>query len=273
MATPAIETRSIALETEIDTTPVQLWRALTESEELTRWFPLEARVTPGIGGSIWISWGHPVVAESTIAVWDPERHLKTVESRPIGILLQPKNQPATRRSVDYWIEPSGKLTRLKLVHDGFGVGASWDQVYSGVLRGWEFQLRSLRHYLERHHGQDRRVAWVKRTVNQGFTQVWESLMGANGKLGAGQLSASEGKPYILTPGADDVLRGTVEIFDRPRQFTATVENWNDALFRMYLVDHPGGGGLDVSVWLAAYNVPEERINVFQERWKDLIATL
>lgn len=36
-----------------------VWRALTEAEELTRWFPLQARVTPGEGGEIWMSWnGH-----------------------------------------------------------------------------------------------------------------------------------------------------------------------------------------------------------------------
>jgi uncharacterized protein YndB with AHSA1/START domain len=28
-----------------------VWSALTEARELTRWFPLEARVVPGEGGS------------------------------------------------------------------------------------------------------------------------------------------------------------------------------------------------------------------------------
>ena len=37
--------------------PDIVWKALAEAEELARWFPLEARVTPGVGGSIWLSWG------------------------------------------------------------------------------------------------------------------------------------------------------------------------------------------------------------------------
>jgi hypothetical protein len=32
-------------------------RTSTDGEELKRWFPLDARVTPGEGGKIWVSWG------------------------------------------------------------------------------------------------------------------------------------------------------------------------------------------------------------------------
>jgi len=268
------ETRAITLETEIAASPDRVWRALTVADELMRWFPLEARVTPGHGGTMWLSWGYPVVAESTIDVWEPGSRLRTVESRPLGVLLQPNQEENPPRSVEYTIEASGAKTRLRLVHSGFVAGANWEKVYSGVLRGWEFQFRSLRHYLERHDGQDRIVAWVKQPIDRTFEQVWKSLMGVGGRLGAGHLSRdSEGGPYAISTGPEETLRGSVEIFDPPKQFTATVADWNDALFRIYLVEHPGGGGLDVSIWLATYGMPAVTVRGFQERWTDLVRTL
>ena len=50
---PAQLTRTIEKELEIDAPIEAVWKALTDAEELTNWFPLEARVKPGVGGSIW----------------------------------------------------------------------------------------------------------------------------------------------------------------------------------------------------------------------------
>jgi Activator of Hsp90 ATPase homolog 1-like protein len=34
-----------------------VWRAITEAEEIQRWFAPEVRVEPGVGGSMWVSFG------------------------------------------------------------------------------------------------------------------------------------------------------------------------------------------------------------------------
>ncbi|MFB3906115.1 MAG: SRPBCC domain-containing protein [Acidobacteriota bacterium] len=57
--------------------PVErVWEALTDGKELKRWFPLEARVQPGKGGSVWMSWKNEYAGESAIAEWEPNRHLR-----------------------------------------------------------------------------------------------------------------------------------------------------------------------------------------------------
>jgi uncharacterized protein YndB with AHSA1/START domain len=53
-----------------------VWQALTDACELERWFPLEARVTPGEGGSIYMSWKNEYTGESSILVWEPLHHLR-----------------------------------------------------------------------------------------------------------------------------------------------------------------------------------------------------
>lgn len=43
--------RRIEKEIEINAPLEDVWKALTDANELARWFPLEARVTPGPGGT------------------------------------------------------------------------------------------------------------------------------------------------------------------------------------------------------------------------------
>ena len=73
-------TRSIELEIEIEATPDAVWKALSEGEEVRRWFSPEARVTPGVGGSIWLSWGEGVAGEGAIDIWEPGRRIRWIES-------------------------------------------------------------------------------------------------------------------------------------------------------------------------------------------------
>ena len=54
-ATTDTKRRSFSMSIDIDATPEEVWRALTDAGELMRWFPLQARVTPGKGGSVF--WG------------------------------------------------------------------------------------------------------------------------------------------------------------------------------------------------------------------------
>ena len=57
--------------------------------------------------------------------------------------------------MEFTLETHQGKTRLRLVHSGFGEGAAWDNELEGITEGWQAELRSLRHYLERHRGQDR----------------------------------------------------------------------------------------------------------------------
>lgn len=49
--------RVMEKEITLDAAGQEIWRMLTDSEQLARWFPLEARVEPGKGGRISLSWG------------------------------------------------------------------------------------------------------------------------------------------------------------------------------------------------------------------------
>ena len=73
-------TRSHDHEIEIDAPVEDVWRALTDSEELTRWYVEAARVEPGEGGSYWVSWGGGIEGRGRIDAWEPGSRLRLVAS-------------------------------------------------------------------------------------------------------------------------------------------------------------------------------------------------
>ncbi|MBI4420506.1 MAG: SRPBCC domain-containing protein, partial [Gemmatimonadetes bacterium] len=164
---PTEKPRAFEMTLDIEASREDVWRALTEAEELMRWFPLEARITPGQGGSMFWSWGERWDWENRIEVWEPGRRLRLVEdeARPYDAEGHPLPdglvQPA-RIAIEFTLETHRGKTRLRLVHSGFGRGDVWDNELDSISEGWQSELRSLRHYLQHHGGKNRQVgrAWI-----------------------------------------------------------------------------------------------------------------
>jgi len=228
------EGRVVERELEIGASPAIVWKALTDARELTRWFPLDARVTPGQGGEIWMSWQGLYEGGSRIDVWEPERHLR---------IAFPADGPAPLLT-DYYLEGAGGGTVLRVVTSGFGAGTDWDEMYDGVSAGWDFELRALRHYLERHLGSDRVVALVTAPYpREGREAAWQRLTAPGGFFGPeGLARLTEGGRLVARCPGDADLSGRVILWRPPRMLVATVDGWNDGLFRMEL-EGPNGAWL------------------------------
>jgi uncharacterized protein YndB with AHSA1/START domain len=105
------KTRSFELELELDHPAETVWKALTDAEELVRWFPLEAKVEPGENGSVWLSWNDPWFFDTRIEVWEPGRELRLLENRSDDL------GKAARIAMDFRLEGRGGSTVLRFVHD------------------------------------------------------------------------------------------------------------------------------------------------------------
>ena len=69
--TVAEQTRAFRMSLDLDASPDEVWRALTEAEELVRWFPPDARVTPDVGDPVGALAANEDVARAVVLV--PER--------------------------------------------------------------------------------------------------------------------------------------------------------------------------------------------------------
>ena len=212
--------------------PATVWKAITEAEELVRWFPLQAESTPGAGGSLTYGWGPELTGICRIEVWEPPRHLRT--SWMEATVLESGSAAKRRQlAVDWFIEGEGGRSMLRLVHSGFGRGAEWDEEYEGTRRGWIFELGSLKHYLERHAGRARRAFWLLQPLQLAAPQVWQRLTGPQGLVREGLLSSLRpGDRYRLVLAGGDSVEGTVQIHEPPFEFAGTAENLGDGLLRL-----------------------------------------
>src|ERR1700678_157193 len=149
--------RQHTTEIEINATPDQVFRAVSEAEEIKRWFAPEAKVEPGpdgmVGGTYSVSWEPGVFGDgSTIAIYEPGHRFATTSERSAPYGGEPQEgDPAQRIMVDYQIEAiGGGKTRLRLVHSGFGRGAGWDNEFGSTRTGWAIFVQVLKYGLERH---------------------------------------------------------------------------------------------------------------------------
>ena len=257
--------RVIEVTLEIAAPVESVWKAITDAKELERWFPLQARVTPGVGGEVFMSWGPPWEGGSRIEAWDENRRLRTR-----GFL-----EHGDASMVEYTLEAKGGKTLLRLVHSGFAKGGDWeDELFGGTERGWRYELRSLRHYLERHAGKPRLTLWPKASVRGSAAAVWQRLLGKDGFAREGQVDGlKEGDRYRVTTATGDRFEGQVVVNDPPYEFSATVEGLNDGLLALRTHDVAGPEpkhGHVASLWLSTWGVPQQELDALGARWKKLL---
>lgn len=247
------EPRSVAVTVDIAAAPDAVWNALTDPEELVRWFPLQAAVTPGKGGSMTWSWDDKWTWTSRIDLWEPGRHLRLVQDsqRPFdadGGLLENEADSA-RIVMDFTLETIAGRTRLRLVHSGFGYGASWDDEVDGVTSGWNHELRGLGFYLERHPGKQRHAASAGLTWGGSQEEMWRRLR-TEGLCSISAQRLRTGEPYVLQVSTGDRFDGIVQHYVADRDFSGSVFALDDGIVR--IGTHRAAGRTGLHVWIATY---------------------
>ena len=274
------QARSIETAIEIEAPIEAVWKALADGDELANWFPLKARVTPGKGGSVWFWWSEGLEFETTIDVWEPNRHLRLIYAEPTPPPAEGEDAPGFvvpfQIAVDYHLEAAGGKTVLRLVHTGFSADASWDNQYDGTVRGWAFELRGLKHYLERHRSTKREVIHAKTSIEgMPLNEAWNRLMSPEGLLAEGDLAGRRpGDRYAIATATGERLEGEIQINNPPKDLAATVRSLNDAFLRLridegcFTAPHP-----EVNLWLSTYGLPAQQLAALQTSFESLLSGL
>ena len=141
---------SIEITKTIDAQPESVFRALTDADELTRWWPTGAESDPRSGGAFEYRFEFSQ---------EPERnHVYSgtyYEISPNRRLAYPWQGKLGETRVEVTVEPAHGGTEVRLVHSGLGDGEEWVEWRQLHLDGWSFFLDNLKAYLER--GEDRRA--------------------------------------------------------------------------------------------------------------------
>ncbi len=229
---------------EIEAPSEEVWRAISEASEIVKWFAPEARVTPGEGGSIWMSWGEGMGGEERILIWEPGRRLRT---GPGG------DSP---RAVDYILEAKGGSTVLRLVHSGFGAEASFDEEYESTHGGWTMFLVMLKFGLERHRGKAARNVTFFRMLDSDRDAAWNRLLSEGLGLAG---PPREGERYQAGSLAGRVVR-----FPKPGYLCLTVDGLQDSMLSLFV--ERGWGKTMVTMMWVLFGEAAAREAEIREQW-------
>ncbi|HEX8615947.1 MAG TPA: SRPBCC domain-containing protein [Thermoanaerobaculia bacterium] len=230
----------VEAEIAIDADEATVWRALTEGEELKRWFPLDARVRPGAGGAVWLSWGEGMDWEAPIEIWEPNKHLRTVDPAPSKV------------AVDYYIESKGGETVLRIVQSGFAEDA-WEDELDTLNGGWRAFLATLRNYLERHRGEPRAMAYFRHPAvalerKDAFPRMLDAL---------GLQSVRAGERFD-----GELFQGVADVALPPVNLSGPLDNLGGGFLMVEL--EPGRGQCRPSVWVSLYGETAHEAAALQE---------
>ncbi len=234
-------TRSITSSIDISATPERVWEMLSTGEGLSRWFPIEARVTPGEGGEVWFSWGEKVMeGSSKIVSWEPPRRLVTQWGQ---------------MQDEFMIEGKGGVSTLTIVSSGFGEGDEWDAMLDSVSTGWSFELGGLKHAIENHAGRDRDVVRTVRRCEPDKDAIAQRVLDHGIAPDADLRTLMVGDTFELE--LDGVGRVPVRaaVSHAPKDMGLVAPSLNDAYIRV-MIEPPCAGSdepaIDVTFWASTY---------------------
>lgn len=140
----------------------KVFSALTDPEDLTRWWTTRCRSDPREGGGFEYIWEFD----------DPMRngkqageYLEVVPNKKLRYPWEAGNEgKGHNTTVEFTLSETAEGTHLELAHAGYKTGGEWDQVYEMTAQAWGFFLGNLKSYLE--NGQDNRaVALGQKTTS------------------------------------------------------------------------------------------------------------
>ena len=252
-------TRTQEHEIAIDASAEAVWKAITDAEELTRWFVETAKVEPGVGGSFRISWGGGEEGKSTIQVWEPNTRLR-VALAPFEMGAA-KNEAASPIIEEYTIERRDGKTVLRLVQSGIPASPEWDGFYNGTNSGWKSFFRTLRHYLEHHAGKPRATIKVVGKLPGSCEDAWTHLVGA---LGFG-VEPPAGQPFATRNNRGEPLSGDVVYVKAPEWLELDIRELGGAFFAHSVAC--GGGGNFVYSLLSLYGKTAAEVESVRAKWE------
>jgi len=265
--------RTIERTLRIDAPVEVVWNAIIEGDEIRRWFAERAECTPGEGGVIRLGWGDGMRWDMPIVEWEEGRRLVLEDAGEYGSEGFAQTRADRGVTIRYELEPSNGGTTLHLVHAGFGHESGWDEVYEATSGGWTYELRSLRHYVEHHLGEERALAWARTRVPEDRDAAWRTLMGP-GALNLTEDAAKlrEGDAAHCSPSVGGAISGTVMVCSPPRDLGIAIDQHNHAILRAAVERWCGETSTNLSamVWFSLWGDATTQRDAIESSWQGLL---
>jgi uncharacterized protein YndB with AHSA1/START domain len=137
-------TRGYAQRIDVAADLQRVWRALTNTEDLTRWCSPGAAISPRPGGLFRASVDRVTELDAHIDIFEPGRRLRLI------YLPTPTLPPSESAVVDDFIlDADDDGTVMRLLGSGYPADPAWDAHYLRLRVGWERAVARLKVWVER----------------------------------------------------------------------------------------------------------------------------
>lgn len=118
-----------------------VWDALTTAEGLASWYVIDADIDARAGGTLTVDWGAGPAALASVDEIEPPHRLKLVY----------RDEEAGDTGAEEWLLTHDQgVTHVRLIHSlPVADGATWDETYPGIVRGWGVFMGTLVFVAER----------------------------------------------------------------------------------------------------------------------------
>ncbi len=154
-------TRTIQQTYAISVSPARVFGALTNAQELERWWTSKSKSDARTGGHFEYTWEFE---DSTRNGKQEGEYLEVVPNKKLRYPWEAGNEgKGHNTTVEFTLTETPDGTILELAHAGYKFGGDWDPVYEMVSGAWGFFLGNLKSYLE--SGLDNRAAALGQKTN------------------------------------------------------------------------------------------------------------
>ena len=240
--------RSIERELVIAADAETVWRALTEGDQIKRWFAIEAESDPRPGGVIRVRWNPDAeFSDMHIVGWEPNAQLRLTWYASID--------PDRELPLEIRLQRAEGGTLLRLVHSGFLSDASWDDEFDSHGRGWSYELRSLKYYLEHQLGRTRQAV-SKRLPVSDAKDAWRALVGPQGLFKVdGEIL--DGARVDITLPTGEKTSATIFFALADTDFVAIADVLQGGLFRLSLETFAGQP--EIYFWAMSWQLAQSQL--------------
>lgn len=226
----------------IHASPAEVYRALTDPEELGRWFVSEASLDVQPGGAFkWVfgrASGDP--GPSPLVTTGLFLSVVRQESLKMRALIE-----ELETEVEFRIDPWRDGAVLTVAHSGFPGDDEWDDTFRALDRGWQTELHVLKIFLERARGMHRSAERHERrykAASEGLFDAFTTQAGLGAWLAdRAAIDATPGGEFLLEWDDQPPLRGHLAACDPDRFLLLAWEEERPSLVRVHLDSEAEGG--------------------------------
>ena len=232
----------------IHASPAEVYHALTDAHELSRWFVSEASIDLRPDGSYrWVfGEGTGTVGPDALVTSGRFVAIGPQESLRLSHVVE-----GIETALEFRLDPWRDGCIVTVSHSGFPGEESWDETFRSVDQGWQSEIQILKMYMEQARGTIWRSRFHQARLPGTPEQIYEAFTTSAGLSSwiadRAAAEATLGGEFRLDRDGSAAIRGRFVVWDPDSFLVLTFESERPSVVRLWLEADDVSGSTDLSL--------------------------